>query len=50
MLVDVDRGRFARGADDDDAVGAFGDVPVEKGLEAGNVERAVRLHGRDDRD
>ena len=34
VLVEVDRRRLARGADDDDAVGAFGDVPVDEGLEA----------------
>jgi hypothetical protein len=35
VLFDVDRGRFARGADHADAVGAFGDVPVDQFAQAG---------------
>ena len=50
VLVDVDRRRFAGGADDDDAVGAFGDVPVDQLPKRGEVERAVLVHRRDDRD
>jgi hypothetical protein len=50
MLGDVDGGRLARGADDDDAVGALGDMPVDEGLQAGKVERAVGRHRGDDRD
>ena len=50
VLVEADGGRFAGGADDDDAVGALGDVPVDQGLEARDVETAVFEHRGDDRD
>ena len=50
MLIHVHSGRLAGGADDDDAVGAFGDVPVDEAAQAGEVQAAVVLHGRDDGD
>src|SRR5260221_11434950 len=52
MLVEVDRGRYARGADHDDAVGAVDNVPVDELSEAREVEPAVllapRFHRGDD--
>ncbi len=48
MLVHGDRRRFAGGADDDDAVGAFRDVPVDELAQARQVETAVGVHGSDD--
>ena len=50
VLVEVDGRRFAGGADHHDAVGAFGDVPVDQLSEAREVERAVLVHRRDDCD
>ena len=50
VLVEVDRRRLARGAHDHDAVGAFGDVPVDEGLEARDVETAILEHRGDDGD
>jgi hypothetical protein len=47
MFLVVNRRRFAGGADDDDAVGALVDVPVEQTPQPGQVERAVVLHRRD---
>ena len=49
VLVEIHRRRFARGADDDDAVGAFGDVPVDQLAKRLEIERAVFLHRRHDR-
>ena len=34
VFVEVDRGRFAGSADDDDALRALGDVPIDQALEA----------------
>ena len=45
-----DRGRFAGRADDHDAVGTFGDMPVDEAAQAGEVQAAVVVHGRDDGD
>jgi hypothetical protein len=45
VLVEADGGRLAGGADDDDAVGAFGDVPVDEGFEARDVESPPRASG-----
>ena len=42
--------RFAAGADDHDAVGAFGDVPVDEPPQRGIVDAAVFVHRRDERD
>ena len=50
VLLDVDRRRFAGGADDADAVGAFGDVPVDQPAQGGIVDAAVVVHRRDQRD
>ncbi len=41
VFFDRDGGRFARGADDADAVGAFGDVPVDQLLQRVDIQRAV---------
>ena len=49
VLGHGDGGRFARGADDADAVGAFGDVPVNEFAQRGVVHAAVVKHGRDQR-
>ena len=43
-------GRFAGGADHADAVGAFGDVPVDQGAQGGVVHAAVCVQGRDQGD
>jgi hypothetical protein len=50
VLFDVDRGRLARGAHHADAVGAFGDVPVDQLAQRGVVHAAVFVHGRDEGD
>jgi hypothetical protein len=50
MLVDVDRGRLAGGADDHDAVGAFCNVEVDQAAQAREVQTAIVVHGRDDGD
>ena len=49
MLVVADRGRFAGGADDDDAVRPLCDVPVDQAAQRVEIERAVVRHGGDDR-
>ncbi len=49
VLVEVDRRRFARGADHDDAVGALLHVPVDQLAKARQVEPAVFQHRGDDR-
>jgi hypothetical protein len=46
VLLDVHRGRFAGGADHADAVGAFGDVPVDQLAQRGVVHAAVVVHRR----
>ena len=46
----VDRRRFAGRADDADAVGAFGDVPVDQAAQRVVVDAAVVVHRRDERD
>ena len=48
VLFEIDRRRFAGGADDDDAVGAFADVPVDQLAKSIEIERAVIAHRRDD--
>ena len=50
MLLDVHGGRFARGADDAQAVRAFGNVPVDEPPQRGVVDAAVFVHRRDERD
>ena len=40
---------LTRGADRDDAVGAFGDVPLDQAPERVVIERAILAHRRDDR-
>ena len=50
MLVEVDRRRFARRADDDDAGGSVRDVEVDQPCERREIERAAGLHRRHDRD
>ncbi len=50
VLVPVHRRRFTGGADHDDAVGAFLDMPVDQPAECVKVERAILLHGSDDCD
>ena len=49
MLIEIDRRRFARGADDHDAVGAFGDMPVDQLAERVEIKAAVFVHRRDNR-
>ena len=49
VLLDRHRGRFAGGADHPDAVGAFGNVPVDQGAQAVVVDLAVVEHRRDER-
>ena len=49
VLVEVDRRRFAGGADHHDAVGTLGHMPVDELPEAREVETAVLVHWRDDR-
>ena len=44
MFFYVDGGRFAGGADHADAIGAFGDVPVDELAQAGVVHAAVFVH------
>jgi hypothetical protein len=46
VFVVIDRRRFTCSADNDDAVRAFRNVPVEQTLQARQVERAVVLHWR----
>ena len=50
MLFDRHRRRFAGGADHADAVGAFGDVPVDQATQGVVIDAAVFLHRRDQRD
>ena len=50
VLVEIDGGRFAGGADDDDAGRAVGDVEVDQLAERGKIERAALAHRRRDRD
>jgi hypothetical protein len=50
MLVEVDRRRFARGADGHDRVGSLLDMPVDEFAKRIQVETAVIVHRRDDRD
>ena len=49
VLLDAQRRRFAGRADRDDAVGAVGDVEFDQAIERLVIDRAVRLHGRDER-
>src|SRR6185312_2174049 len=46
VLVVVDSGRFSGSANDDDAVGAFLDVPIDKTAQRGEVQPAVLEHRR----
>jgi hypothetical protein len=46
VLVDVDRGRFAGGADHAEAVGAFGNVPVDQLAQGRVIDAAIVVHGR----
>ncbi|CAB4392233.1 unnamed protein product [Rhizophagus irregularis] len=48
VFIDADGGRLARGADDHDAVGAFGDMPVDQFFQAILVQAAVFVHRGDD--
>jgi hypothetical protein len=48
MFFEIHRRRLTRGADHDDAVGAFADVPVHQAAQARQIEAAVLVHGGDD--
>ena len=50
VLVDIDRRRFAGGADDDDAIRALAHMPVDQAAQGIQIEAAVLVHGRDDGD
>ena len=50
MFVEIDRRRFAGGADDDDAIGAFRYVPVDQFAKGVEIEAAVVVHRRNDCD
>ena len=47
VLGITNRWRLARGANDDDAVGALADVPVKQALQARQVKLTVVLHRGD---
>ena len=47
VLFHIHRGRFARGANDADAIGAFSDVPVDQFAQGGVVNATVLMHGGD---
>ena len=49
VFFDIHRGRFARGTNDANAVGAFGDVPVDEFAQGGVVHAAVFKHRGDER-
>ena len=44
VFLHVDGGRFARGTDHADAVGAFGDVPVDELAQGRVIDAAVQVH------
>ena len=50
MLIDIDRGRLAGGADSNDRCRAALDVPVDEAAVAGQIEAAILMHRRDDGD
>ena len=50
MLLDAHRRRFAGGADDADALRALGDVPVDEATQRVEIDAAVFVHRRDERD
>jgi integrase len=49
VLLEVQRRRFAGRADRDEGAGAVGDVEFDQPAEGLVIDRAVRLHGRDER-
>ena len=50
VLFDVDRRRFAGGADHAEAIRAFVDVPVDDATQCGVIDTAVVVHRRNERD
>ena len=44
MLLDIDCWRFSGRADNTDAVGSFGDMPVNQAAQSGVIDAAVLLH------
>ncbi len=50
VFFDVDSGRFARGAHYANAVGAFGNVPVDQFAQGWVVHATVLVHGSDEGD
>ncbi len=50
VFFHVHGGRFARGAHHADAVGAFGNVPVDEFAQGGVIDAAVLKHGGDQGD
>ena len=50
VFIHINCGRFAGGADDDDAVAALGDMPVNEATQTRVVQAPIVEHGRDDCD
>jgi len=50
VLVEIDGGRFPRGADDDNTVGALLDMKIYERLGNARNRAAIVLHRRNDRD
>jgi len=48
MLVHIDRWRFAGGTHDNNAIGTLGNMPIEQFAQAGQVERTIVKHRRND--
>jgi hypothetical protein len=45
MLFGIDRGRLAGGADDDQAIGALIDMPIDQGPETRHIQSPIGQHG-----
>jgi hypothetical protein len=50
VLIKVYSGRLAGGPDDDNAIGAFADVPVDQFPKCIEIEASILMHRRNDRD
>ena len=47
VLVKINRWRLTGGTDNDDAVGAFGNLPVNQFAKCIQIQPAILIHGRD---
>ena len=50
MLIEIHRRGFARGANDDDAIGPFCQVKIHQRTQTIQIQTAIIVHRRNDRD